>query len=63
MPDNLRAVAFYVHADVRGGNGLAFGWQDQERGIKHHFAVLLPCLTAAGKRKFEAALAAAERVA
>ncbi len=35
-------------------------WEDQERGIKHHFAVLLPCLTAAGRRKFEAALADAE---
>lgn len=36
-------------------------WADQERGIKHHFAVLLPCLTAPAKRKFEAALARAPR--
>lgn len=35
------------------------GWADQERGIKHHFAVLLPSLTAAGRRKFEMALASA----
>ena len=31
-------------------------WADQERGIQHHFAVLLPCLTAPARRAFEAAL-------
>ena len=31
-------------------------WADQERGIQHHFAVLLPCLTASARRDFEAAL-------
>lgn len=31
-------------------------WQDQERGIEHHFALLLPCLTAAARRDFRAAL-------
>lgn len=30
-------------------------WSDQERGLQHHFAVLFPCLTAAGKREFESA--------
>ncbi len=34
-------------------------WADQERGIQHHFAVLLPCLTAAGHREFQKALARA----
>jgi AcrR family transcriptional regulator len=31
-------------------------WADQERGIQHHFAVLLPYLTAPARREFEAAL-------
>lgn len=31
-------------------------WADQERGIQHHLAVLVPCLTAAGRREFESAL-------
>ena len=31
-------------------------WADQERGIQHHFAVLLPSLTASARRDFEAAL-------
>lgn len=37
------------------------GWTDQERGIQHHFALLLPCLTASARREFEAALARAPR--
>ncbi|MEZ5986937.1 MAG: TetR family transcriptional regulator [Hyphomonas sp.] len=36
-------------------------WNDQERGIEHHYAVLLPCLTADAKRDFRAALARAPR--
>lgn len=32
------------------------GWADQERGITHHLALLLPCLTADAKRDFQAAL-------
>ncbi|MEZ5945616.1 MAG: TetR/AcrR family transcriptional regulator [Hyphomonas sp.] len=36
-------------------------WRDQERGIEHHYAVLLPCLTADAKRDFRAALARAPR--
>ena len=31
-------------------------WADQERGIRHHLAVLMPCLTASGRREFESAL-------
>lgn len=31
-------------------------WADVERGIQHHFAVLLPSMTAAGRRRFLAAL-------
>ncbi len=28
------------------------GWRDVQRGIEHHLAVLLPTLTAAGRRRF-----------
>lgn len=31
-------------------------WSDVERGIEHHFALLMPALTAAGRRRFVAAL-------
>jgi AcrR family transcriptional regulator len=31
-------------------------WADQERGLQHHFALLFPCLHAAGKREFASAL-------
>jgi AcrR family transcriptional regulator len=31
-------------------------WADQERGIQHHFALLLPCLTAPARQEFELAL-------
>jgi len=31
-------------------------WADQERGLRHHFAALLPCLTASARREFETAL-------
>ncbi|MEM1435157.1 MAG: TetR/AcrR family transcriptional regulator [Pseudomonadota bacterium] len=31
-------------------------WADQESGIRQHFAILLPCLTAAARKRFEAAL-------
>jgi AcrR family transcriptional regulator len=36
-------------------------WEDQERGIAHHFALLLPCLTAGARRQFTAALDRAPR--
>ena len=35
---------------------IEFSVEDQRRGLEHHFAVLLPNLTAAARRKFEAAL-------
>ena len=31
-------------------------WAEVERGIEHHFAVLLPLMTAVGRRRFRAAL-------
>ena len=34
-------------------------WSHQERGIEHHFALLLPCLTASARRAFRDALARA----
>ena len=34
-------------------------WQDQERGIMHHLALLFPCLTAQAKQDFQQALNAA----
>ncbi|GAB5487793.1 MAG: TetR/AcrR family transcriptional regulator [Parasphingorhabdus sp.] len=34
-------------------------WADQERGIQHHFAVLLPCLKVSARREFQAALTSA----
>ncbi len=33
------------------------GWRDVQRGIEHHLAVLLPTLTAAGRRRFVDAVA------
>ncbi len=42
---------------LRESEGLEkISWADQERGIQHHFAVLLPHLTAAARREFQAAL-------
>jgi AcrR family transcriptional regulator len=35
---------------------IEFSSEDQRRGLEHHFAVLLPNLTAEARRKFEAAL-------
>lgn len=40
--------------EVEGVNEVT--WVDQERGLQHHFAVLFPCLNAAGKREFKSAL-------
>lgn len=36
-------------------------WEDQERGIQHHFAVLLPCLTASARRMLNTARERAAR--
>ena len=35
-------------------------WSDMRRGIEHHFAVLLPTLTAPARRRFIAALERAD---
>lgn len=32
------------------------GWEDLDRGVRHHFAVLLPYLTASARRDLESAL-------
>lgn len=48
----------YLH-DAEGRTEIS--WEDQKRCVEHHFAVLLPCLTASAKRQFEAALAHADR--
>ncbi|MDJ0788874.1 MAG: TetR family transcriptional regulator [Myxococcota bacterium] len=54
---SLWIVSRYWMDHLRESEGLErITWEDQERGIQHHFAVLLPCLTAAGRRAFEAAL-------
>lgn len=37
-------------------------WDDQERGIDHHFTVLVPYLTTSARRRLEAALQRASRV-
>lgn len=54
---SLWIVSRYWPDYLRESEGLArVGWADQERGIQHHFAVLLPYLTASARREFEAAL-------
>lgn len=44
--------------DVEGLKEIS--WAHQERGIRQHFALLMPCLTASAKRTFEAALRRAQ---
>ena len=54
---SLWIVSRYWLDYLRESEGLArVSWADQERGIQHHFAVLLPCLTASARREFEATL-------
>ncbi len=36
-------------------------WADQELGIRQHFAILLPCLTAPARKRFESALERSSR--
>ena len=53
---SLWIVSRYWMDHLRESEGLErITWEDQERGIQHHFAILLPCLTAAARRAFEAA--------
>lgn len=54
---SLWIVSRYWMDYLRESEGLEkINWGDQERGIQHHFAVLLPCLTAAARSEFKAAL-------
>lgn len=54
---SLWIVSRYWMDYLRESEGLdQISWADHERGIEHHFAVLLPCLTAPAKRVFEGAL-------
>ena len=54
---SLWIVSRYWMDHLRESEGLErITWANQERGIQHHFAVLLPYLTAAARRKLEAAL-------
>lgn len=54
---SLWIVGRYWMDHLREWEGLEkVTWADQERGIQHHFAVLLPYLTASARREFEAAL-------
>jgi AcrR family transcriptional regulator len=54
---SLWIVGRYWTDYLRESEGLSrVSWADQERGIRHHFAVLLPYLTAPARREFEAAL-------
>lgn len=54
---SLWIVGRYWMDHLRESEGLEqVSWADQERGIRHHFAVLLPYLTAPARREFEAAL-------
>lgn len=48
----------YLH-DAEGR--VEISWEDQKRCVEHHFAVLVPCLTASAKRQFEASLAHAAK--
>ncbi len=54
---SLWIVSRYWMDHLHESEGLEhISWEDQERGVEHHFAVLLPCLTASARRAFEAAL-------
>ncbi len=54
---SLWVVGRYWTDYLRESEGLSrVSWADQQRGIQHHFAVLLPYLTAPARRDFEAAL-------
>jgi AcrR family transcriptional regulator len=59
---SLWIVSRYWMDHLRESEGIEqIRWTDQERGIQHHFAVLLPYLTAAARREMEAALGRASR--
>lgn len=54
---SLWIVSRYWMDHLRESEGLEqVAWADQERGVQHHFAVLLPYLTASARRDFESSL-------
>jgi len=54
---SLWIVSRYWMDHLRELEGLdQVSWADQERGVLHHFAVLMPCLTASAKRDLKAAV-------
>ena len=54
---SLFVISRYWMDHLRETDGLEqVTWADHERGLQHHLAVLFPCLTAAARRRFEAAL-------
>ncbi len=54
---SLWIVSRYWMDHLRELEGLEqVSWADQERGVQHHFAVLLPHLTASARREFESSL-------
>ncbi|BFM14769.1 TetR/AcrR family transcriptional regulator [Maricurvus nonylphenolicus] len=62
LTTSLWIVSRYWMDYLRETEGLSdIGWADQERGIQQHFAVLLPCLNATARKKFQAALAQASK--
>ena len=62
LASSLFIVSRYWMDHLREFEGLGvITWADQERGFRHHFAVLLPYLTASARRDFESAVARASR--
>jgi len=54
---SLWIISRYWMDYLRESEGLEnISWTDQERGIQHHFSVLLPCLTAPARHVFNASL-------
>jgi hypothetical protein len=54
---SLWIISRYWMDPLRESEGLGrVTWADQERGVQHHFAVLLPRLAASARREFQAAL-------
>lgn len=54
---SLWIVSRYWMEHLREVDGLEkITWADQERGVRHHFAILLPCLTASARRDLESSL-------
>jgi AcrR family transcriptional regulator len=54
---SLFVLARYWMDHLREIEGLEHvSWEDQERGLQHHLAVLSPCLTAPARRDFESAV-------